>query len=320
MSAAAPAGQALAAHARLARTVNMSQDLGAELERGWGIDIKRHHLAACADHGFTAIRLPVCLAAHRTGGRVAPQMLHRVERIASEATSLGLAVAVSNHRDPELMAAPHEHLDDLMATVAQLARALEGRGSDVILEPLTEPCEALDPIWNTVAAQLIDTVRAENPDVTLLLGPRSYSNIRFLGELSLPAEERNLIVGVHHYWPITFTMQGETFLGEHHIFGNPRSWTGTTWDQTPEQEAEMRGGFSQVAGWATMTGRPLFMSEFGTTDNADMASRVRWTRFNRKLAEEHGMSWGIWSFAPTFAIYDMDAGAFKPELLAALMD
>jgi hypothetical protein len=51
-----------------------------------------------------------------------------------------------------------------------------------------------------------------------------------------------------------------------------------------------------------------------------MASRIRWTRFNRKLAEQHGIPWGVWSFAPIFAIYDTTAGAFHPELLAALMD
>ena len=46
MSVAPPAEPALAAHARLARTVNMSQDLGAPLERGWGIDIQQRHLGS----------------------------------------------------------------------------------------------------------------------------------------------------------------------------------------------------------------------------------------------------------------------------------
>ena len=49
-------------------------------------------------------------------------------------------------------------------------------------------------------------------------------------------------------------------------------------------------------------------------------SRVRWTRFNRRLAEERGLPWAVWSFAPIFAIYDLSARAFNPELLAALMD
>ena len=43
------------------------------------------------------------------------------------------------------------------------------------------------------------------------------NNARFLDELSLPDAERNLIVGIHHYWPIMFTMQGEMWLGEDHM-------------------------------------------------------------------------------------------------------
>ena len=100
----------------------------------------------------------------------------------------------------------------------------------------------------------------------------------------------------------------------------PRDWLGTPWDQTPGQEAELRAGFDQVAGWGAMTGRPLFLAEFGTTSHADLASRARWTRFNRRLAEERGLPWAVWSFAPIFAIYDLSACAFNPELLAALMD
>jgi endoglucanase len=146
------------------------------------------------------------------------------------------------------------------------------------------------------------------------------NNARFLGELSLPDAERNLIVGIHHYWPITFTMQGEMWLGEDHTFGNPRDWLGTTWDQTPDSEGPLRAGIAQVAAWGQATGRLLFLGEFGTTNHADMASRVRWTRFVRRLAEQHGMPSGILSFAPIFAVYDLAARAFYPDLLAALTD
>ena len=104
-------------------------------------------------------------------------------------------------------------------------------------------------IWNKAAAELIGAVRERDQWRTILLGPRTMNNARFLGELSLPDAERNLIVGIHHYWPITFTMQGEMWLGEDHVFGNPRGWLGSTWDQTPDQEAELRTGFAQVAAW-----------------------------------------------------------------------
>src|ERR1022692_5163885 len=308
-----------AAQARLARTVNFGPDLGAAQERGWTIDIERSHLEACAQAGFTAIRLGINLAFHRTPGGLEPAMLHRVEAIVDDATELGLAVAVSNNL-PDLTADPEADLAATLADAGQLAGALAGRATDVVLEPLTEPRQALDVIWNKAAAELIGAVRERDQSRTILLGPRTMNNARFLGELSLPDGERNLIVGIHHYWPITFTMQGELFLGENHIFGNPRDWLGTTWEKTPAQEAELRLGFAQVAGWGQMTGRPLFLGEFGTTVNADMPSRVRWTRFNRRLAEEHGIPWGVWSFAPTFAIYDLATRTFHPDLLAALMD
>jgi endoglucanase len=118
---------------------------------------------------------------------------------------------------------------------------------------------------------------------------------------------------------VTFTMQGETWLGENE-FGRPADWLGTTWEQTPTTESELRAGFCAVADWGRTTGRPLFLAEFGTSNHADPPSRARWTRFNRLLAEEHGLPWGIWSFAPTFAIYDPQTGQFDPSLLKALMD
>ena len=314
-----PGERARAAQARLARTVNFGPDLGAAMERGWTIDIERSHLEACTQAGFTAVRLLICLAAHRTPGGLDPAVLHRVEAIVDDATELGLAVAVSNHL-PEPTADPEADLAATLADAGQLVAALAGRGPDVVLEPLTEPRQALDMIWNKAAAELIGAVRERDQWRTILLGPRTMNNARFLGELSLPDAERNLIVGIHHYWPITFTMQGEMWLGEDHVFGNPRGWLGSTWDQTPDQEAELRTGFAQVAAWGRAAGRPLFLGEFGTTNNADMASRARWTRFNRRLAEQHGMSWGIWSFAPIFAVYDQASRAFYPDLLTALMD
>jgi endoglucanase len=308
------------AHGRLARTVNIAPDFGASQERGWAITVERSHLEDCARHGFTAIRLLIVLGAHLTQGGIDLGTLRRVEQIVDHATSLGLAVVVANHRDRELIADPERHVAATISAVTQLTSTFAGRGTDVIVEPLAEPEQALDRIWNNVIPELIGAVRGEDQHRTILLGPRTMNNARFLGELVLPEQERNLIVGIHHYWPTTFTMQGEMWLGDNHVFGNPRDWLGTEWVQTPAEEAELDTGFAQVALWGATTGRPLFLAEFGTTNNADLASRVRWTKFNRTLAEHHGIPWGIWSLAPIFAIYDQSAQSFNPELLAALMD
>jgi endoglucanase len=322
-------GLALAAHKRLARTVNLGPDL----------DIDQAHLEACVQNGFTAIRLLTCLAAHRTPSGLDPALLRRLEAIVDQATALGLAVIISNHRDPELMADPCAHLEDRLAAAAQLASMFAGRNCDVILEPLAEPCGALDAVWNEAAAGLIGAVRGQDRCVTILLGPRSYNNARFLGELSLPEAERNLIVGIHHFWPAKSTIQDDPRLGDPRPgdprpgdprpgdprlvdteLGRPAGWLGTTWDPSPAAEAELWVGFGAAADWGRATGRPLFLAEFGPSQHADPASRARWTRFNRLLAEEHGIPWGIWSFAPTCAADDPQPAPFDPDLLKALMD
>jgi endoglucanase len=124
--------------------------------------------------------------------------------------------------------------------------------------------------------------------------------------------ERNVIVTIHHYWPIRFTMQGETWLGRTEM-GDPLTWLGTTWEGTPRERAELEAGFEAVAAYARAQRRPIFIGEFGTTSNADPASRVRWTRFDRELAERHGYSWGYWSYGPVFALYAIDRGGWNEE-------
>jgi len=131
-----------------------------------------------------------------------------------------------------------------------------------------------------------------------------------------PESDRNLIVTIHQYWPIEFTFQGEEWFTR----GDSRSWLGTRWQGSGAQRRELEVGFASVAEWAAAHDRPVFMGEFGTSNNADMASRVRWTRANRLLAEEHGFSWGYWSFGPIYALYDLQARRWHAELLAALFD
>jgi endoglucanase len=316
-----PARPAEATNRRLARTINLGLDLGAPEESGWTIDVGDEHLERCAQADFSAVRLGACFGLHRLAPdahQLQPRALERLEQVIAAASERGLAVVVANLRDPQLMADPPRHRERLLAATRQLAQAIRHHGPSVLLEPLSEPQLALDPLWNRYLRELCATVRDVDPERTLVVGPRSYNNARFLGELELPEQERNLILTVHHYWPITFTMQGETWLRQTEL-GDPTTWLGTTWEGTPRQRAELQAGFDAVAAWARTHDRPVFIGEFGTTNNADLPSRVRWTRFNRELAEQHGFAWGCWSYGPSFALYDTDHHRWHTELLHALI-
>jgi endoglucanase len=224
-------------------------------------------------------------------------VLERLEQVIAAASERGLAVVVANLRDPQLMADPPSHRERLLASTQQLAEAIKHHGPSVALEPLSEPQLDLDRVWNRYLSEPCATVRDVDPGRTVIVGPRSYNNARFLAELELPEKESNLILAVHQYWPITFTMQGESWLGQTEL-GDPTTWLETTWDGTPQQRAELEAGFDAVAAYARAQDRPVFIGEFGTTNNADMPSRVRWTRFNRELAEQHGFAWAAGPTGP----------------------
>lgn len=123
---------------------------------------------------------------------------------------------------------------------------------------------------------------------------------------------------MYHYWPITFTMQGERWLGQTEL-GDPTAWLGTTWDGSPQQRAKLQAGFDAVAAYARGHDRPVFIGQFGTSNHADLPSRVRWTRCNRELAEQHGFAWSCWSYGPSFALYDTDYHRWHTQLLHALL-
>ena len=90
-----PADLALGAQRRLARTINIGPDFGAPQERGWTTEIESLQFEACAQAGFSAVRLLLLAAAHRAAGGLEPAMLRRLEAIVDEATNLGLAVDVA---------------------------------------------------------------------------------------------------------------------------------------------------------------------------------------------------------------------------------
>jgi endoglucanase len=100
-------------------------------------------------------------------------------------------------------------------------------------------------------------------------------------------------------------------------------WTahelGTTWDGTPQEQADVRDDLDEAVAWATTNGRELLMGEFGAYEAADMDSRVRWTDFVAREAEQRDIAWTYWEFCAGFGAYDRNQQAWRQELLEALI-
>jgi endoglucanase len=210
-----------------------------------------------------------------------------------------LLVILDFHEFQAMGENPEANQDRFFAFWRQVAERYKDQPSEVLFEILNEPNKKLTPeLWNQFLREALAIIRQTNPTRTVVIGPASWNNINLLDKLELPENDRQLIATVHYYNPFAFTHQGAPWTGNKDKVGVP--WNGTE----SEQQAIARD-FDKAQTWARKHNRPLYLGEFGAYDRGDMDSRVRWTSFVARHAEELGWSWGYWQFDGDFIVYDM---------------
>lgn len=195
----------------------------------------------------------------------------------------------------------------------QIAPRFQNAPSSVLFEVLNEPSRGLTPeMWNQYLREALAIIRETNPERTLIVGPAHWNGIRALGELELPKDDRNIIVTVHYYSPMEFTHQGARW-------SSYRDTSDVEWRGSPEELQRIRADFDVAQRWAQAHDRPMFLGEFGAYDEADMASRARYTAAVARTAEELGWSWAYWQFDSDFIVYDIDNGQWVQPIQEALI-
>ena len=182
---------------------------------------------------------------------------------------------------------------------------------------MNEPRNKLDSnMWNVYMKESLALVRQSNPDRTIVIGSSHDNVIDFLKDLDIPKEDRNIIVTVHDYSPLTFTHQGADWITQ----GDPNKWMGTKWTGTDAEKKDITSAFDIAAKWAKKNNRPINLGEFGSYKKADMDSRAAWTKFIADTAIERGWSFHYWEFCATeFGLYDQQTKKFRKPLLDAVL-
>ena len=200
-----------------------------------------------------------------------------------------------------------------LAVWEQLAARYQDAPDTVLFELLNEPNGALTvALWNEFLMEPYNIVRRTNPDRTLVIGPAFWNGIDHIEELKLPEADRNIIVTVHYYHPMPFTHQGAPW-------SEYRDRSNVTWPGTAEEQQAIVRDLSKVQTWAEQQQRPILLGEFGAYDKADMVSRVLYTGFVARQAENLGWSWSYWQFDSDFIVYDIDQDAWVTPILNALI-
>jgi endoglucanase len=302
----------------LGQGVNLGNALEAPSEGAWGMVIEEEYLELIREAGFTSVRIPIRWNAHAREAApytIDPRFFARVDEVVGWALDRGLLAIIDFHHYNELMEAPATHRSRFLALWQQIAEHYRDYPGTLVFEVLNEPHRNLTPeLWNEYLRDAIAVIRRSNPHRTLIVGTADWGGIGALPRLSVPADDRNIIVTVHYYNPFRFTHQGASWAG-----AEAQGWLGTTWTGTDEERAAVDRDFDTVLDWAREHGRPIYLGEFGAYGAAPMDSRERWTAYVRQASETRGFSWGYWEFGAGFGVYDRQTGQWRRGLLQALL-
>ena len=291
-------------------------------------------LAGLRARGFSHVRLPVAAERLLTvfGSRdgVARQ-LAELDTAVDTLIRLGFGVSLDLHpgdRFGRLHASDPSRGFELLEPLWQtLARRYAGRSPDrLFLEVLNEPTIA-PALWNEQGPRLVQAIRREAPNHTIIYGPADFQQIGALAEL-VPLGDRNLVYAAHFYEPMVFTHQGLDWSKNdplRFLDGVPFPARSTdpavVWLldslarrghddasallksqlREPWTEDRIAGVLARAAGWAARHGRPVILNEFGVLAwKAAPADRARWIAAVRRAAEAHCIGWAHWDYADGF--------------------
>jgi endoglucanase len=304
-------------NACLGRGVNLGNALEAPREGEWGVVLQEKYFQLIEEAGFDAVRIPIRWSAH--AAPTAPYTIddvffERVDWAVDQALARGLLVVINMHHYEGIMEDPAGHEERFLALWAQIADHYRSYPDALLFEVLNEPHDRLTSSkWNDLLREGIDTIRETNPARTLVVGPANWNSIDGLGSLDLPAQDRNIIVTVHYYNPFHFTHQGADWVS------GSGSWLGTTWQGTDSEKRAVARDLGLAASWGEANDRPIYLGEFGAYSLADMDSRVLWTEYVARQAEEYGMSWAYWEFCAGFGVFDKLWDKWNEGLVEALV-
>ncbi len=301
----------------LSKTINIFFTFDAPKEGAWGHTLQATDFKLIREAGFTAVRLPIQWVTRMNTEppfTIDPQFIARIDWAIGEAQKNHLAIILDNNTDDKFKKEPAVYRERFLSLWKQLSAHYRHQPQQVMFEVMAEPHGGLDVVWNDYFKAALAIIRETNPTRPVIVGPSFYNSMSKLNDLQLPQDDY-LILTIHYYDPIRFTMQGEDWFP----VGKPREWIGTKWLGTEQEKNVIIHAMDVISDWAKKNHRPVFIGEFGASDHADTTSKALYFGCIRQQAELQGFSWGIFNFAVRFSLYDQKEKTWHWDLLRALI-
>jgi len=334
--------------AQLKRGMNLGNGWEAPPDQSWGVHFTTDDIDRIAAEGFDHIRVPVAFHFYLKPGshglEISPALLEKLEPVLRHALDRKLHVLLDWHHFNDLTAAPAEHAARFTAGWETIARHFQSWPQEMYFELLNEPCDALTTeVANPIYQKTIAAIRAIDPRRVLVVSPGQWGQVGELDKLRLPDSDDRLIVTFHCYEPFHFTHQGAGWTGLQDLRGivypgpppqpyqipaalrdngGVRSFVEgynvLTGERNPSSARPIRETFEAARAWSQYFGRPVHLGEFGSHNPGDHASRARYLRDVRTLAEARHIPWTMWEWKAGFGYWDPVSN--KPNFRSSLFE
>ncbi len=276
--------------------------------------MKDKHFKLIKDAGFNNVRIKISPFRFSIDSAytIKPSFFTTLDWAIKESLKNRLMVIVDFHEHIAMGKDPLGTKPMFLAMWKQIAQHCKDYKNDVVFEIANEP-NMKPEIWNQIHSEAYKIIRASNPGRTLLVGTINGNQIKFLPDLVLPEEDRNIIVAIHYYSPIQFTHQGAPWSLKN------KDLSGIEWTESADEVMAIKRDFDMAQEWAIKNNRPLTLGEFGAYEKADISSRVRWTNYIARQAERRNWSWSYWQFDSDFIVYDLTKDEWVEPIKNALL-
>jgi endoglucanase len=293
--------------------VNKRLGRGINISGYGGLDMADYK--AIRDAGFSNVRIPIHPFNQSVGDEtfnLKPEFFGTLDKAIEMALANKLMPIVDFHEHGAMSKDPMGTKPMFLAMWKQIAEHYKSAPKEVLFEIANEP-NMKPEIWNQLHSEAYKIIRESNPDRTLLIGSINGNQIKFLNDLVLPENDRNIIITIHYYMPIQFTHQGAEWSEKN------RNLSGIEWPGEFGGKDAIKKDFEIAQKWSKTHKRPLHLGEFGTYNKGDMESRIRWTNFVAREADKLNWSWSYWELYQGFGIYKRDSRTWNTGLLKALI-
>lgn len=273
------------------------------------------HYKAIKEGGFTNVRIPIAPfdeTITKTDFTLKPSFFDILDEAVNRALAYDLIPIIDFHQHHVIQNDPLGVAPVFYAIWQQLAEHYKDAPKEVLFEIANEPNVKPD-LWNDFYKMAYRIIRKSNPDRTLLIGTIYGNQIKYLKDLELPEDDRNIIVTIHYYEPIDFTHQGAEWNPER------KDISGIQWPTEDMPEQDIIDDFNTAQEWSKANKRPLHLGEFGVYNKTEMSARIKWTAFVALQAEKLGWSWSYWELNQGFGIYNLKTYEWKTGLYKALI-